>query len=360
MVLGNCPGIPKIERRIVMNRFIVCLLCVSILFFGLQGAPRKALCHQSTRYISAGHARIAVIGVGSVGATTAYCIMLRNIASEIILVDVCQERCMGEVFDMSDAIPACSTARITQGTLKDAGLADIIVITAGARRKPGQTRLELIRVNQKIVTNVINQITPINPRATIIMVSNPVDIMTMCAQRLSNLPFSQVFGSGTYLDTQRLRGFISDKIGISQQSIDAYILGEHGDSQFAVWSSAQIAGVPLKSFGCMTEAELEQLAHAARQKGEDIITLKEATFYGIAACVADICESILFNQKRVFPVSTYREEFGVCLSMPAVIGENGIDQVLAVPLNEKEKAKLDASAKRLNDVLSECFSAQTL
>ena len=151
-----------------MKKCLIGILCTSIVVFGLQAAPRKTMLQQCTRYISSGHARIAVVGVGAVGATTAYCIMMRNIASEIILVDVCQERCLGEVFDMSDAIPACSTSRVTVGTFKEAGLADIIIITAGARRKPGQTRLELIKINQKIVTNVINQMLPINPKAVLL------------------------------------------------------------------------------------------------------------------------------------------------------------------------------------------------
>ena len=336
------------------------LLSAALVVVGLVAAPRPARYHNDTRYISSGHSRVAVIGVGSVGATTAFCIMMRNIASEIMLVDLCKERCLGEVIDMSDAIPLCSTARVTLGTLKEAGMADIIIITAGARRKPGQSRLDLIKINQKIVADIINQMVPLNPKAILIVVSNPVDIMTLYAQKLANLPLQQIFGSGTYLDTQRLRGYISEKLGISQQSIEAYILGEHGDSQFAVWSSAQIAGVPLKNFEGMTAEELDLLAQAAKQKGQDIITLKDATFYGIASCLADICESIIFNQKRVFPVSIYSEELGVCLSMPAVIGENGIEQILAVPLNEQEKAKLANSAKKLNDVLAECMSARTL
>ena len=336
------------------------LSCICLVIFQLHAAPRKPVRYESKRYISSGHARVAVIGVGSVGATTAHCIMLRDIASEVILVDVCQERCQGEVFDLSDAIPATSTARVTLGTFKDAGLADIIVITAGARRKPGQSRLDLIKINQKIIADIIGQMAPINPRAVLIMVSNPVDIMTYWAQRIVSLPSPQVFGSGTYLDTQRLRGFISDKLGISQQSIDAYILGEHGDSQFAVWSSAQIAGVPLKNFAGMTSRELDRLAQAAKQKGQDIITLKDATYYGIASCVTDICESVIFNQKRVFPVSVYNEGLGVCLSMPAVIGENGVDQVLSVALDEQESAKLASSAKSLSDVMAECILTQAV
>lgn len=326
----------------------------------VYAAPRKMVTYESTRYISSGHARIAIIGAGAVGSTTAFSILMRDIASEIILVDVCAEKCMGEVFDMSDAVPASSTARITSGTLKEAGRADIIIITAGARRKPGTSRLNLMRTNQKIITTIFEKLVPINPHAVIIVVTNPVDIMTLCVQRLADIPMSQIFGSGTYLDTLRLRGFIADKVGISAQSIDAYILGEHGDSQFAVWSSAQVAGMPLKNFAGMTLQELERLAQAAKQKGQDIITLKDATFYGIAACVADICESIIFNQKRIFPVSVYQERFGVCLSLPAIIGENGVEQILTVPLDSQETVKFANSAKKLSEAINESISSQVI
>lgn len=337
-----------------MKMFVPVYICMALISGSMVTAPRKSVFHETTRYISSGHARIAIIGAGAVGATTAYCIMMRHIASEVILFDACKERCLGEVYDLSDAIPVSSTAHVRFGEINDAGLADIIIITAGARRKQGQSRFDLIKVNQKIIETIINQISPINPKAVLVIVSNPVDIMTLWAQKFAGLPLNQVFGSGTYLDTQRLRGCIADKLGISQQSIDAYILGEHGDSQFAVWSSAQIAGVPLKSFTGMSMQQLDCISQAAKQKGQDIIMLKEATFYGIASCVADLCESIVFNQKRVFPVSGYNEKFGLCLSMPAVIGENGIERILSVPLDEQEKAKLEHSVSKLNEVLLEC------
>jgi L-lactate dehydrogenase len=340
------------EKRI---SFIVSFIFLSLIS---TAAPRKMVTCEPTRYTSSGHSRIAVIGVGAVGATIAYSILMRDIASEIILVDICSERCMGEVFDMSDAIPASSTAHITLGSIQEAGRADIIIIAAGARRKPGQSRLDLIRINKKIVTSIVENLIPINPRAVVVVVSNPVDIMTLCVQRLAGLPLNQIFGSGTYLDTMRLRCFIADKLAISPQSINAYILGEHGDSQFVVWSSAQIAGIPLKNFAGMAIDELEALAQSAKQKGQDIITLKDATSYGVAACVADICESIIFNQKRVFPVSVYHEKFGVCFSLPVVIGENGIEQILPVSLNEQENAKLLSSAKKLSEAITDSISCQ--
>lgn len=309
---------------------------------------------EPTRYISKGHARIAIVGAGCVGSTTAYAILLKNIASEILLVDVNEQRCCGEVLDLSDAIPTSSTARIIQSNLKEAAMADIIIITAGARRKPGQSRLDLIKINKDIVTYIINQMVPINPKAVIIMVSNPVDLMTYWAQRLAQLPTSQVFGSGTYLDTLRLRGMLSERFGIAQQSIQAYILGEHGDSQFAVWSSANIAGIPVKDFPLFNREQMDAIALSAKQKGQEIISLKDATFYGIAVCVAQMCESIIFNQKRVIPVSCYIEEYDIYLGMPAVIGENGIEQILSVPLDSIEQEKLACSIQTIKKTIKEC------
>lgn len=341
----------KRERAVMKN--MVCGLVMCSLIFGCMHAMRMSS-GESTRYISQGHARIAIIGAGCVGATTAYAILLKNIASDIMLVDINDQRCQGEVLDLSDAIPASSTARIIKGTFKDAALADIIIITAGARRKPGQSRLDLIKINQSIITTIINHMIPINPKAVIIMVSNPVDIMTFCAQKNSQLPANQVFGSGTYLDTLRLRGTLSEKLGISQQSIQAYILGEHGDNQFAVWSSANIAGLPLKDFPSFDREQMDALAQSARQKGNEIISLKDATYYGIGICVAHMCESIIFNQKRVIPVSCYLEEHGVCLSMPAIIGENGIEHVVQVPLDAIEQEKLLNAVHAISQVIAQC------
>ncbi len=321
-------------------------------------APRKQLYehHEVTRYVSSGHARVAIVGAGAVGATTAYAIMLANIAAEIILVDARDARSQGEVLDLSDALPLSSTAYIRKGSFRDAARADIIVITAGARRRPGQSRLDLITTNQKVMADVFDAMGPLSPTSVVIVVSNPVDIMTYCAQKLTNLPPCQVFGSGTYLDTQRLRVILSGALHIAEQSIQAYILGEHGDSQFAVFSSAQCAGVPLACFDGMTRDVLDGYAQAAKQKGCDIIALKEATFYGISACITDLCRSILFDQKRVLPVSCYVEDLGVCLSMPAIIGENGIERILSVPLDEQEREKLEQSAYVLRQTLDQCAS----
>jgi len=306
------------------------------------------------------HSKIAVIGAGNVGATTAYALLLSDVTGEVILVDINEERCKGEVLDLSDAIPLCHASKVCSGTAKDAGQADIIVITAGTPQVPDQPRTELTEKNAQIVSSIIQKLKPINPQAIIIIVSNPVDVMTLCAQKASGLPRNQVFGSGTILDTQRLRGSISKLIGLAEQSIHAYIIGEHGDTQLPAWSSAYAGGIPLKNFPQLTPDKLEAIALQTRQKAYDIIKCKEATFYGIAACVAHICEAIVFDQKRILPLSTYVEEYDVAFSMPVVLGERGIEQQLAIPLSSDEKQKLEASAHHLREVRKTCPTLNNL
>ncbi len=293
------------------------------------------------------HAQIAIIGAGTVGSTTAYALMLQNIATDIILVDIDEPRCKGEMLDHSDTLSFSGTSVIRSGTSKEAGQAKIIIIAAGARQKPEQSRIDLLQTNKKIVSSVIEKIEPINPETIIIMVTNPVDILTFHAQNLVQLPKTQVFGSGTFLDTQRLRGIIAEKINIAEQSIHAYILGEHGDTQFPAWSCARVAGIPLLDFPELTEKDLDAIAEKTRQQAYEIIACKGATYYGIAACVTAMCENILFDQKRVLPLSCYIEEFGICLSIPVVLGKNGIEQILSMPLNQQEQEKLAYSAEQL-------------
>jgi len=300
------------------------------------------------------HATIAIIGAGSVGSTTAYALLLSDVGGEVILVDIDEERCKGEVLDLSDALPFCDASKVRTGTPRDASKADIIVITAGTPQVPDQPRTALVEQNAKIINTIIDGLKPINPNAIIIVVSNPVDIMTMCAQKRSGLPRQQVFGSGTFLDSQRLRGSIARIIGFAEQSIHAYILGEHGNSQFPAWSCAHAGGIPLTQFKQLTPEVLERVAQETREKAFEIIRCKHATFYGIAACVANICEAIIFDQKRILPLSTYVETFDVALSMPVVLGERGIEQQLELELSRCEKNRLAESAEKLRDVKKEC------
>lgn len=291
--------------------------------------------------------KIAIIGAGDVGTTTAYALILQNINAEIILADINEVRCRGEVLDLSDAVALCGQSQIRNGTSQDVQQADIIIIAAGARQKPGQTRIELFDANKKVITEIINQIKPLNSHAILIMVSNPLDPLTLLAQKISGLPRNQVFGTGTFLDSQRLRQLISHKIGVNEKSIHAYILGEHGDTQFPAWSSAHIAGTPLSDFIQNAEKDLDAIAQAVKHKAYEIISCKGATFFGIATCVSAICRTILLDEKRITPLSCYVEKFGVCLSVPVVLGAHGIEQIIDIPMDEKEQKQLLFSAESI-------------
>jgi L-lactate dehydrogenase len=297
------------------------------------------------------HSKIAIIGAGTVGSTIAYTLLLKTITAEIILIDIDQTRCHGEILDLSDAISFNGTSTIRAGSPADIAQADIIIITAGKPQKPGETRLDLFTANKTIVANIFTSIKPINPQAIIIMVTNPLDPMTMLAQQLSGLPIHQVFGSGTFLDTLRLRGLIAQKTNVASSSVNAYVIGEHGDSQCVVWSSADIAGTPITEFPGIQKKDLDIIAHQVKNKAYEIIECKGSTAFGIAACIAKICEAIIFNQKIVIPLSTYIEQYQTYLSMPAVLGENGIEKTISIPLNNDEANAISSSAQQLQKFL---------
>ncbi|MGB8366792.1 MAG: L-lactate dehydrogenase [Candidatus Babeliales bacterium] len=290
--------------------------------------------------------KIAIIGAGSVGSTIVYALILKNINAEILLIDIDEKRCKGEVLDLSDTL-FCGAAKIKSSRLQDVSQADIIIIAAGARQKPKQSRTDLIAINRSIIAAILEQIRPIKQHAIIIMVTNPVDILTFDAQQFSGLPRNQVFGSGTFLDTVRLHGILAKKLNIAMQSINAYILGEHGDTQFAAWSIANIAGVPLLNFPQINKKILTQIAEEARKKAYEIISCKGATYYGIAACVTTICQAIILDQKLVIPLSCYIPTFNICLSIPIILGGKGIEQILEIPLNKIEQQQLIKSAEYL-------------
>jgi len=298
------------------------------------------------------HNKIAIIGAGDVGTSTAYALMWKRLAAEIILVDIDQKRCKGEILDLTDAMPFCATSALKSGSFGDAGNADIIIICAGARQKPGQSRLELLNTNWNVIHSIMKNMQPLQKDAIIIMVSNPVDITTYCAQLHSGLPHDQVFGTGTYLDTQRLIGIIAQELYVSPLSVHAYMLAEHGDTQFAAWSCARIDGIPLSQL--ISDTKMKQIHDIAMKRVYEIIECKEATYFGIAACVADICECIIFNQKRVLPVSTYQKKYEISFSLPTVIGEKGIERILDIPLDEKENQLLTVSAQALQKIIREC------
>lgn len=297
--------------------------------------------------------KVAIIGAGSVGAAVSYALLLRHVCADLMLVDIDAARCAGEVADLQDGTFLANT-RVRVGTPQEAGQCDIIVITAGAKQREGETRIQLIDRNFHILKAVMDGMKPFNPRAVLVVVANPCDILTYFAQRLSGLPSTQVFGSGTFLDTARLRHKVADVLKVAYTAVHAYVLGEHGDSQFVAWSSAHIGGLSLLSFEeFKSEKYLEELALKTRNKAYDIIKAKGATYFGIASVVSSICESIFLDQKHIRPLSVYSEELKCCLSLPCVLGQAGIERVLPVNLNEKERAQLNDSGKHLRAIIEQ-------
>ncbi|CAO3610510.1 unnamed protein product [Cunninghamella echinulata] len=294
--------------------------------------------------------KIAVIGGGAVGASVAYALLLKNIASEIMIVDVVPEIVKGQVLDLSDAA-GISSCKVKSATNKEAGQADIIVITAGAKQKEGEPRTDLVGRNYKILESIIGEMKPINPNAIMLLISNPVDVLTQIAQKLSGLPQNQVFGSGTYLDSTRLRTLISNVLHVNAKAVHAYVLGEHGDSQFIAWGAATVAGKALLEFPQIQELNKDEIEKNIAGKALEIIKLKGATCYGIGACAADLCVSIILDKKDVRPLSTFIPRLGCVLSLPVKFGYNGIEEIFDIPLNEAEEQRLQESAKAMKAIL---------
>ncbi|KAI8874675.1 L-lactate dehydrogenase B [Backusella circina FSU 941] len=295
------------------------------------------------------HSKVAIVGAGAVGASTAYALMFTNICSEIMIVDIDPDIVRAQTLDLADA--ACiSHTRVRGVTLEEAGKADVIVITAGAKQKEGEPRTKLIERNYRVLKNIIGGLQPIRKDAVIIMVANPVDILTHIACKISGLPKNQVIGSGTYLDTTRLCVELGHVFDVNPKAIHAYVLGEHGDSQMIAWDAATIGGRPLKSFPQMETLDKAAIARKVSGKAMEIIELKGATFYGIGACAADLVETVLLNKRQVHPVSVYIEHLGVTLSMPSKIGWEGVQEVYEVPLAKEEEEKLQKSAAALREI----------
>lgn len=293
--------------------------------------------------------KIAIIGAGAVGVSTAYALMLMNLGAEIVLVDVNETHTEGEVLDLQDALAFSKVSCVQRVSLEQAQDAQVIIVTAGVAQKPGQTRLELLSANAKVMAQLAEGLNPLPADTVVLVATNPVDIMTQVLQDALDHPRDNIIGSGTLLDSQRLRGFIAEKLAVSKSSVHAYILGEHGDSQFPAWSVANIGGCPLSAFGQLSTEVKETLAQSTKRKAYEIINRKGATYYGIAACLAQICQTIVYNKKHVLPLSTYHEALGVCLSLPVVLGRNGVEQVLPIQLSESEQQQLAQSAETLRE-----------
>ncbi len=297
--------------------------------------------------------KIAVIGAGAVGSTTAYSLMIKNLVAEIILVDVNKEKEQGEALDMSDAMSFSETAGVQAGDYKDVKDADIIILTAGVAQKPGETRLDLVTKNKAITTSIFKEIGELKPSAIIVVVSNPVDIITYLVQEISGLPKNQVFGTGTGLDSARLRANLAKRFNIDSKQVDGFVLGEHGDSEFVAWSTVVVAGKPIKEI--LKEDEMNKITEEVKNEVYEIIKDKGATYYGIAMVVADIVEALILDQNKILPVSSRLENWNgvsdVCLGATAVVGASGIVKPWPLELANEEKIKFQESAQKIKQYL---------
>ncbi len=305
--------------------------------------------------------KVAVIGAGGVGATIAYAALINGVAREIALYDIDAAKVQAEVLDLNHGLKFTPTGRVVGSDHLDiCSDADIVVITAGAKQRPGETRLDLAGRNTEIFGELIPALVELSPETVLLVVTNPVDVLTYVALQLSGLPPSRVIGSGTVLDTSRLHFLLAERCGVAVSNVHATIAGEHGDSEFALWSSASIGTVPLKQWVTPTgrslaDEELDEIAERVKHAAYDIIRGKGATTYAIGLAVTNIVGSILNDEHRIMPVSTLQEgEHGiadVCLSMPAVIGGNGVIRRMEVPLTGEEQRRLDTSADTIRQTI---------
>ncbi|MDK2980540.1 MAG: L-lactate dehydrogenase [Chloroflexota bacterium] len=304
--------------------------------------------------------KIAIIGAGKVGTTFAYALMLNGLAGEIVLIDMDKERTEGEVMDLNHAVPLSNPVRIWNGDYPDVADANIVVISAGSAQRPGETRLDLLKRNIAIFRQILPQVLKYNQEAMLLIATNPVDILSYASWKMTGLPSQRVIGSGTVLDTARFRSMISNRFTLDARNVHAFIVGEHGDSEVAIWSSANIAGIPLTDFcqqiGCDIDAkDREQMAKDVRNAAYEIIKRKGATFYAVGVGLARIVESILRDQHSVLSISNlvpgYYGIEDVYLSLPAILGESGVEKILKLNLDEKETAELQHSASVMHEFI---------
>jgi L-lactate dehydrogenase len=305
--------------------------------------------------------RIAIVGAGNVGATYAYALLLNRLSAEIVLIDANRAKAEGEAMDLNHAVPFAHATRIWAGDFSDCGGAVITVVTAGAGQRSGETRLDMVSRNAAIWRQIIPRIVEHNPHGILLIATNPVDVLTYVALKLSGLLPERVIGSGTILDTARFRYLLSQHFRVDARSVHAFIIGEHGDSEVPVWSLANIAGMRLEDFCRAQEIELDSAARQriyeeTRDAAYHIIERKRATYYGVASGLVRITAAILRDQNTVFSVSTLiRDYYGigdVCFSLPTVLNKAGVDRVLRIQLNEEEAAGLRRSAEVLKGTIA--------
>ncbi len=292
---------------------------------------------------------IGIIGAGRVGSTIAYGLLENNLAARILLVDLNKEQCHGEELDLSDALAFSRTSSVKQVCFKDLETANIIIIAAGKAQSSAQeNRNELIKTNQAIISDICHNLSNIPKSTIIILVTNPVDIITRVAmEALPNHPRNHIFGSGTWLDTQRLRRILGNTVNVAPESIQAFIIGEHGDNQIFAWQNATIGGIPLAAWN-IEKNSLALIEEKTRSTVYEIIASKQATYFGIASCIVDICSAIIFDEHRILPLSWSQNPDEPPFSLPSIIGKDGIIKQYNLPLSEPEVNRLEESRKQLN------------
>ncbi len=306
--------------------------------------------------------KVVIIGCGFVGAATAFSLMQSGLFSEMALIDANRDKAQGEAMDISHGVPFAKPVKIYAGDYDDVKDAAIVVLTAGANQKEGETRLDLVKKNIAIFKSILPEIKKRDFRGILLVVANPVDILTTVALKLSGLEENRVLGSGTVLDTARLKHELGEHLNVDPRSVHAFIIGEHGDSEIAAWSSANVSGIELNRFCEMRghfhhEEAMQRIARDVKNSAYEIITKKKATYFGIAMAVKRICEAIVRDEKSILSVSSMMHgQYGIdglSLSMPAIVGKSGVETLVPIKLNEEETKKLCSSAAVLTEILKQ-------
>ncbi len=305
--------------------------------------------------------KAAIVGCGFVGASIAFRFLQQGLFSHLVLLDANQAKAEGEAIDLSDGLPYGAAMEITAGTYDDIADCALVVITAGANQKPGETRLDLIEKNSAIMQSIIREITARDFEGVLLIVSNPVDVLTYTAWKSSGYPRERVIGSGTVLDTGRLKQLVGEHIGVDSRNVHAFIIGEHGDSELAVWSEANVSGLDLEDFcrirgQALSREEMDRLYRRVRDSAYEIIKRKGATYYGIAMAVGRIAACIVKDEHAVLPVSVVLDGQyglnGLALSIPSIVGRGGLEEILEMPLSQEEQQALEASAKQMKAAIT--------
>ena len=309
--------------------------------------------------------KIILVGDGAVGSSYAFALVTQNIGHELGIIDINKAKTEGDAIDLSHALAYTSPKKIYAASYADCHDADIVVLTAGAAQKPGETRLDLVSKNLRIVKSIIGEIMASGFDGIFLVASNPVDILTYATWKFSGLPANRVIGSGTSLDSARFRQSIAALVGVDTRNVHAYILGEHGDTEFPVWSHANVGGLQIyewvKQTSAVDEKALVDVFFKVRDAAYEIIEKKGATFYGIAVALARITKAILNDENAIMPLSVYLDgEYNhkdVFIGVPAVINRSGIRNIIEIPLSDAEQEKMDLSATTLKKVLEEGFAS---